>query len=300
MSTSHVPEQSAIPSLTRGGTGRDLRVRAEELAPVLGDLAGNLERIADSIRLAVHDGVELLVLPELATSGYYLADRAAAAAVALPADAPVFAEWAGLLDARTTVVVGFCERLDDTIRNSAVVLGSAGVLGVYRKVHLWADEQSLFVPGEVEQPVVETPIGRVGLLVCYDLEFPEVPRGLALRGAEVIAVPTNWPLVDRPAGERAPEVVQAMAAARSSAIPIVCCDRRGDETGLRWTEGTTIVAADGWPVGTKDAANRVDAVLRLDPSASGIGPRNDVLADRRPELYGSLVRPVSSGVGSQS
>jgi predicted amidohydrolase len=268
---------------------RSIRVRAHELAPVLGDLDGNLRTIETAIRGAVADGVQLLVLPELATSGYYLGGPEAARAVALPSDAPVFSDWASLLpDDDGVVVVGFCELDGEEIRNSALVLGAAGVLGVYRKVHLWDEEQSVFVAGRETQPVVETPLGRLGVLVCYDLEFPEVPRGLALRGADLLVVPTNWPLVDRPADERAPEVVQAMAAARASAIPIVCCDRSGTEDGKAWTEGTTIIPADGWPVGAKDARGRVDGTVRLDRGSTRIGPRNDVLADRRPELYGTL------------
>jgi predicted amidohydrolase len=267
---------------------RSILIRAQELAPVLGDLDGNLRTIEAAIRDAVADGVQLLVLPELATSGYYLGGPEAARAVALPSDAPVFSDWASLLPEDAVLVVGFCELDGEEIRNSALVLGAAGVLGVYRKVHLWDEEQSVFVAGREAQPVVETPLGRLGVLVCYDLEFPEVPRGLALRGADLLVVPTNWPLVERPDGERAPEVVQAMAAARASAIPIVCCDRSGTEDGKAWTEGTTIIPADGWPVGGKDARGRVDGTVRLDRGATRIGPRNDVLADRRPELYGTL------------
>jgi predicted amidohydrolase len=273
---------------------RSVRVRAQELAPVLGDLDGNLRTIEAAIRDAVADGVQLLVLPELATSGYYLDGPEAARAVTLPSDAPVFADWASLLPEDTVVVVGFCERDGETIHNSALVLGASGTLGVYRKVHLWDEEQTVFVAGRETQPVVETPIGRLGVLVCYDLEFPEVPRGLALRGADLLVVPTNWPLVDRPVGERAPEVVQAMAAARASAIPIVCCDRSGTEAGKPWTEGTTIIPAEGWPVGAKDARGRVDATVRIDRGATRIGPRNDVLADRRPELYGAVTAEGSS------
>ena len=273
---------------------RSIRVRAQELAPVLGDLDGNLRTIEAAIRDAVADGVQLLVLPELATSGYYLGSSEAARAVALPSDASVFNDWASLLPEDAVVVVGFCELDGEEIRNSALVLGASGVLGVYRKVHLWDEEQSVFVAGRETQPVVETPLGRLGVLVCYDLEFPEVPRGLALRGADVLVVPTNWPLVERPDGERAPEVVQAMAAARASAIPIVCCDRSGTEAGNPWTEGTTIIPADGWPVGGKDVRGRVDATVRIDRGATRIGPRNDVLADRRPELYGAVTGERSS------
>ena len=92
-------------------------------------------------------------------------------------------------------------------------------------------------------PVVETAFGRIGVLVCYDMEFPEMTRSVALRGADLLVVPTNWPWADRPAGMPAGEVVIAMAAAMANRMPIACCDRRGVERGQRWHEATTIIGA---------------------------------------------------------
>jgi predicted amidohydrolase len=268
--------------------GRDVRVRAHELAPHVGDLAHNLELIEAAIRSAVEDGVELLVLPELVTSGYYLTDRDEARRVSIAADDEVFGRWAALLPAGTVVVLGFSETGGDAIFNSAAVLDTTGVLAVYRKTHLWDAEAEIFTPGDQAPVPVATPVGLLGTVICYDLEFPEMPRGLAVAGAEIIAVPTNWPLVPRPAGERAPEVVQAMAAARASAVAIVCCDRTGEERGHVWTEGTSVIPSDGWPVGSKDDQGRVDATISVSPTRTRIGPYNDVLTDRRPALYRAL------------
>ncbi|MFB2583075.1 nitrilase-related carbon-nitrogen hydrolase [Herbiconiux sp. P15] len=267
---------------------REVRVRAHELAPVIADLEHNTALILDAVAGAVADGIELLVLPELSTSGYYLRDVEEARSVAITTDHDLFTRCAGLLPVGTTLVLGFCELAGGELFNSAAVLEASGVLAVYRKTHLWDDEKLLFTPGDRAPAVVDTAVGRVGTLICYDLEFPEMPRSLALAGAEIIAVPTNWPLVPRPAGERAPEVVQAMAAARASAVAIVCCDRTGDERGHPWTEGTTVLGPEGWPLAPKDASGRVDATLELDPTRTRIGPRNDVLTDRRPELYTTL------------
>lgn len=266
-------------------TERLLRVRAHELAPRVGELAHNLGLIERAIVNAVEDGVQLLVMPELATSGYYLRDRAEALTVALTAQDPVFQDWASLMPADVVAVVGFCENADGVLYNSVAVIAADGVIATYRKTHLWDAEQNIFARGRDRPPVVRTPIGTLGTLICYDLEFPEMPRSLALRGAEIIVVPTNWPLVARPDGERAPEVVQAMAASRSSAIPIVCCDRAGDERGNVWTRGTTIIGADGWPVGAADESGRTDATISIKEGRTRIGPLNDVFVDRRPELY---------------
>lgn len=273
-----------ITHVHRPATDRTTRVRCHELAPVVGDFTANVASIGAAIRDAVDSGVQLLVLPELATSGYYLTPDEASSC-AIPADAAVFDQWATMLPNDLVVVVGFVEREGGTLYNSAVVITADGPVAVYRKTHLWDSEVDLFTPGADPAPVVETAIGRLGVLICYDLEFPEMPRTLALRGAEIIAIPTNWPLVPRPSGEHPPEVVQAMAAARASRVAIVCCDRRGAERGNEWTEGTVIVGTDGWQTGSKTDAGVIDANVVLAAKRTQIGPRNDVTMDRRPELY---------------
>jgi predicted amidohydrolase len=263
---------------------RTVRVRCHELAPVIGDLAGNLDAVEAAVADAMAADRQLLVLPELATSGYHLTPDEARAA-ALPADADVFARWARLLRPDAVLVVGFAEAAGDDVCNSAAVVTADGVLAVYRKTHLWDTELAVFTPGDVAGGVLDTPVGPLGTLICYDLEFPEVPRRLALAGAEVLAVPTNWPLGPTPPGERPFEVVQAMAAARASQVAIACCDRRGEERGERWTRGTTVVGTDGWPRGDKDADGRLDATVELRADRWAISPRNDVRGDRRPDLY---------------
>jgi 5-aminopentanamidase len=263
---------------------RVLRARCLELAPRVGDLAANVRAIEEAIRASMDAGVRLLVLPELATSGYYLTGEEARAS-AVGADDAMFSRWAAMLPDDGVLVVGFAERDGDVLFNSAAVVTTAGVAGIYRKTHLWDAEADLFRPGDLAPPIVETPAGRLGLLICYDLEFPEMPRRLALAGADLLVVPTNWPVVPRPAGEHPPEVIQAMAAARASAIPILCCDRRGDERGNAWTEGTSAVGSDGWLVGRKTDDGVLDVEVSLSPTRTKIGERNDVFRDRRPELY---------------
>lgn len=263
---------------------RTVRVRCHELAPAIADLDANLRMIDAAVADAMSAGVQLLVLPELATSGYNLTPEEARA-TALPGTSPVLDGWAAQLADGAVLVLGFCEVDGNDLYNSAAVITRRGVLGVYRKVHLWDSEKEIFTPGGAPAGVLDTPLGPLGTLVCYDLEFPEMPRGLALAGAEIIAVPTNWPLLARPPGEHAPEVIQAMAAARASQVAIACCDRRGAERGVVWTQETTIVSPDGWPCGVKDPLGRLDAVVELKATRTRIGARNDVYGDRRPGLY---------------
>lgn len=267
-------------------SGRVVRVRCDELAPVIGDLQRNKELIEAAVVDAMADGIQVLVLPELATSGYFLLDQAEALSCSLASTDEFFTRLCSLLRVDTVAVVGFCENDGGVLYNSAIVLTAGSVIGVYRKTHLWDAEKELFSPGTDSPKVLETPVGRVGVLICYDQEFPEMPRMLAVQGAEMIAIPTNWPVVPMPSGEHPPEVIQAMAASRASRIPIFCCDRRGTERGNTWTEGSVIINAEGWPSGTKDSNHRVDADIAIDRERLTIGPRNHVLGDRRPELYG--------------
>jgi 5-aminopentanamidase len=269
-------------------------IACQQIAPRVADLPGNVARATDAVASAVADGADVIVLPELATSGYVFDSREEAASLAVTADAPLFESWARVAG-RAVVVAGFCERGDDgELYNSATVVTADGVQAVYRKTHLWDREKLVFSAGNRPPPVIATPHGRLGVLVCYDLEFPELTRSLALRGAELLVVPTNWPAVPRPEGERAPEVVIAMAAARVNRCFIACCDRVGTERGQAWTGGTTIVDEQGWVVAETDGEGCAMADVELGRARTkALTPLSDALGDRRPELYGALTEPTS-------
>ncbi|NIZ92143.1 nitrilase-related carbon-nitrogen hydrolase [Kineococcus rubinsiae] len=271
------------------------RVVCAQLAPRLLDLDANRAASTAAVEVAVAGGADVVVLPELVTSGYVFASPEEAATVAITAAHPVFADWATAVGSSGAVVVGgFCERGEDgRLHNSAAVVDATGVLAVYRKVHLWDREKLVFTAGTAVPPVVETVHGRIAVIVCYDLEFPEWTRTAALAGADLIAVPTNWPLFPRPAGEHAAEVVIAMGTARLNRVAIACCDRSGVERGQEWTEGTAIVDADGWVVaaagpGEASAAADLDLTRSRDKSYTSLA---DAFADRRPELYAGVVAP---------
>ena len=274
-----------------------VRVACQQLAPRLGDLQRNRAASVAAIRDAVARGAELVVLPELVTSGYVFASREEAASTAITSEDSLFAEWAAELskvaDGRGLAVGGFCERGDDgKLYDSAAVVDSSGVQAVYRKVHLWDREKLFFEPGDRPPPVVDAAVGRIGVLICYDLEFPEMARMLALAGAELIAVPTNWPLSEWPEGEHPPEVGIAMATARTNRVFIACCDRTGSERGQEWTAGTAIIDEAGWILATAGEGPAVAEVdLRLARTKS-ITALANVIDDRRPELY----RAVSDGL----
>jgi predicted amidohydrolase len=267
------------------------RIVCQQVAPRVGDLQANRRLAASAIAAGVRDGADIVVLPELVTSGYVFQSAQEAAAVAVPRTDPLFDEWAAEADrGRAVVIGGFCERGDDgLIYNSAAVVDGTGVIGVYRKVHLWDREKLFFQPGNAAPAVFDTSAGRIGVLVCFDLEFPEMTRLLALAGAELIAIPTNWPLVQRPEGERPPEVTIAMAAARVNRVFIACCDRTGTERGQHWTAGTTIVDENGWVLAAQTGAGAASAEVNLARSRDkAYTDLSDAFADRRPELYGAV------------
>lgn len=269
------------------------RVAVQQLAPVLGDLPGNRALALAAIREAIDAGADVVVLPELVTSGYLFATPEEAAAAAIGRDDAILAEWAGEAARADVVVVGgFCERGEDgKIYNSAALVDATGLRAVYRKLHLWDGEKRLFAPGAEAPPVVDTRLGRVAVMICYDLEFPELTRSVALAGAQLLAVPTNWPLVPRPEGERPPEVVVAMAAARVSRMAIACADRLGTERGLEWTGGSSIVGVDGWVAAASAEPGLLLADVPLeDARDKRLTDRSDVFGDRRPELYTDLTR----------
>jgi predicted amidohydrolase len=228
------------------------------VAPVIGDADGNAARVTAAI-----DGTDadVVVLPELALSGYVFETAAEVAAGAPPA------WWAR---PGKVVVGGFAEAAGDAVFNSAAIVDSSGVRAVYRKAHLWDREPRWFAPGDEEPPVVETEHGAIAAIVCFDLFFPEWVRIAALRGAGLLCVPGNWPA---PASGEPPQRRRAQVAAEASGIAIALSDRHDAERGLRFAGASCIASPDG----------------TLHGAAAEIAPGDRAaLVHRRPDLYGRL------------
>jgi predicted amidohydrolase len=272
-------------------------VAACQLGLTVGEVEANRAAAAAAVARAAGRGAELVVLPELCDSGYVFTGEAEARALANPAaDNPTLRAWQALAGQHATIIVGgFCELGEDgLVYNSAAVVGRDGVLAVYRKAHLWDAEKLVFTPGDARPPVVELPFGRVGLMICYDLEFPEWVRLPALAGADLIAAPVNWPAMPVPAGERPCDVVRVQADACVNGVFIAVADRCRVERGVSWVGGTVIVGPDGYPLAgpvTADAAEVLVASCDLTRARDKkVSTHNDVLADRRPRLYRSVAQ----------
>jgi 5-aminopentanamidase len=267
------------------------RVACQQLAPTLGDLRANRILARDAIEEAIAAGADIVVLPELITCGYMFESREEAAAVAITPEHKILREWAAKAAVADIVLIaGFCRLGEDGgIYNSAAVIDPGGLRAVYNKLHLWDREKLIFDPGTEVPPVLDTPHGKLAPVVCYDLEFPELTRALALQGVQLLAVPTNWPLVKRPDNERPPEVVIAMATARVNRMAIACADRLGAERGQEWTGGSTIVGVDGWPAAETRGLGMIIADLDLGAAQDKrLTEHADAFGDRRPEHYGLL------------
>src|SRR5262245_45728305 len=275
-------------------------IAACQLGPTLGDPAANRDRVEAAVTEAAGRGAQLVVLPELVSSGYAFQDRAEALASAEGVDGPTVQSWAQLaIDHGVVLVGGFCERSGEYLFNSAAVVDPSGVRAVYRKAHLWDRERLIFDAGNEAPPLVETPVGRLSTMICYDLEFPEWVRIPALAGAQLLAAPVNWPASPAPAGERPAEVVRIQANASVNRMAIVACDRVGVERDVAWVGGSVVADADGWAVaGGWSREDEAVVMAEVDPAQSDdkrIGGLSDIHADRRPELYPttSWVRPLT-------
>ncbi|HEX2045466.1 MAG TPA: nitrilase-related carbon-nitrogen hydrolase [Gaiellaceae bacterium] len=268
-----------------------VRVACVQVAPVVGDLASNRRLTREAVREAVGAGARLVVLPELSTSGYVFESPEEARACAEPADGPSLAGWSEEAARGGAVVVGgFCELGEyGRLYNAAAVVDGGGVLGVYRKIHLWDRERLFFEPGSECAPVLDTAVGRVGVGICYDLNFPEVARGLALAGADVVVLPSNLPRFPRPEGERPIEVTLAMATAHLNHVFVALCDRCGPERGVEWVGGSVVCDEWGWilagpPPGFGPGLVVADCEFGRARDKAW-NERNDVFGDRRPDLY---------------
>lgn len=217
------------------------RIAVAQLPSAGLDVDANLEATLAAIEQAAD--ADLVVFPECALSGYLVDSRAQARQVALGLGDPRFEHLVrACRTAATVAVVGFVEADGDELYNCAVTLGPDGVLGTYRKQHLPFLGADRFVsPGRGETPrVVSTPVGEVGVMICFDLRFPESARVLALEGADLIAMPTAWP-------DSATFLAEHVTRVRAleNLVYLAVADRTGSENGAEFLGRSQIVSPSG-------------------------------------------------------
>lgn len=284
----------------RTGPAAIVRVAVAQTAPELGANEKNLDQVAAHLAQAAARGARLVVFPECALSGYLLDDLDEAEPLAEPVPGPAIGRVAeACADLRLYTVVGLLEKGADAIYNSAALVGPEGVLAVYRKTHLPGLGLDRFVaPGNIPFAVYETPVGRIGIAICYDIRFPEPTRILALRGADVVAVPSNWPTMEGVAPPSAIPDVLTRARAIENRVFLAVADRAGEERGSQFLGRSQLVDVFGTVVaeaGSEEALLCADFDLALARQKHFvyIPGRFEThwFADRRPDLYGPLVDP---------
>lgn len=280
--------------------GRDeatIRVASIQFEPRIGERDANLARSGELIRRAAEKGAILVVLPELANSGYVFETRAEAFALAEPVpDGPTTTAWAEIAAReKIWIVAGIAERVGNRLYNSAVLIGPAGHVGTFRKIHLWNEENLFFEPGDLGFPVFHTPIGRIAMFICYDGWFPESYRLCALQGADIVCIPTNWvPIPGQDPKREAMANILVMAAAHSNSIFIAAADRIGTERGQPFIGQSLIVSHTGWPLAGPASATEEEILLADLNLADARRKRNwneynQPLRDRRRDVYDMML-----------
>jgi predicted amidohydrolase len=280
------------------GQARTAVVACCQLAPVLGGQRANRELAAEAVAQAAAGGADVIILPELMSSGYVFESREEAAANAEAIDGQTITLWQRLSAETGAIIVGgFCEQPPDDQPgpcNSAVLIDRGDLRAVYRKAHLWDAERLWFTAGDAPPPLIMTEFGLLSVMICYDLEFPEWVRLPALASAQLLCAPVNWPAAPRPAGERAAEVTRLQASAGVNRMFIAACDRTGTERGVDWVAGSVIADPDGWLLAEAEAGaghqeQTIIAECRLaEAKDKRVSTHSNVHADRRPGLYGPV------------
>lgn len=255
----------------------------------------NIKLARLAIQEAASQGARLVVLPELTNSGCVFKNIAELEERATTLDGQILQEWIVLAkELNLILVAGLAIKNSDHFYNTSVIIDSSGLRGWYKKAHLWGDESDFFTAGSEAPLIVETDIGRIATMVCYDMEFPEWVRLTMLADANILALPINWPDSGRPVGQTSLAAVLIQAAAAQNKLIIAAADRTRTERGIVWAGSSVITDSDGVIRIIADQENQNEAqvlVVEVEvPQDRKMGPRNDARTDRRPDLYKEILR----------
>ena len=269
-------------------------VAVVQMRGTVGRADENRARTVSLIEDAASQSASLVVLPELVIPGYTV-DRAVLAAAAETLDGPTIAQWTETARRTGTLVAGgFCERDGDRLYNTAVLVSGDGLLLHYRKLHLFDREKLVFTPGDRGLGVVQTPLGRIGLCVCYDLRFVEVLRLLALQGADIAAVPTAWvggfDTRPRLSGDMIEQARGALLQANLNQMFVLCASQSGQDAGARFLGSSLVADPYGTALtGPMDDSSEEIGLVAIDTDQARLAQmRSDLIRpreDRRTDVY---------------
>ncbi len=273
-----------------------VRVAGVQMEPKIGEIDANLSAILVRLDRAARLGAELIVFPECALTGYGFADRDEAMPFAEPIPGPSTSAIAGACKEKGVYVVyGLLERDGDRLFNACVLVGPEGVVGSYRKIHLPYLGVDRFVdPGDRPFAVHQAGRLKVGMHICYDAGFPESCRVLALLGADLLVLPTNWPTHAECAAEH-----MMATRAMENVVFAIAVNRIGEERGFQFIGRSSIMSPGGDRIAFASHSEEEIVVADIDPTQSRIKRQVRVsgkheinrIADRRPAFYGPVVEP---------
>jgi len=273
-----------------------VKIAAVQTNPKITKTKENLDEILLQTEAAAKNGADLIVFTECALTGYVFSSRE---------EAMPFAENipGSSTDRLVTccrelgvhVVVGLMERDADRYYNAAVLVGPGGLVGKYRKNHLpFLGVDRFLDAGDKPFQVYQTPVGNIGLHICYDCAFPESTRVMALLGADIIVLPTNFP-------EGRDKMINYLVNTRAleNNIHFVAVNRVGSECGTRFMGRSKIIGAAGDTLA--EASGDAEEIIYAEVKLSEARQKHiilkagefelDRMRDRRPELYGEITRP---------
>jgi predicted amidohydrolase len=275
---------------------REITIATVQMKPALGESEDNLVKMSDFVsKIASQQKVDLIVFPELATSGYELGVRFTELAQRIPGPTiNLMAQRAAEFGVYIAFGLVTKERVESILYNSAVLVGPDGeLLGSYNKIHLRGEERMAFREG-FRLPVFETEIGNIGLLLGWDLAFPEVVRSLALEGAELVAVLANWETAQL---EEWRTYVRARAF--ENALFVAAANRVGEDVTLNFGGESMIVGPRGKSYASlaeeKDPESGEPregyCVARIDlEEVRKCREEFQILQSRQPTVYRTIVR----------
>lgn len=267
-----------------------IKVAVLQTAPKQNAPDENRENALRALARASEAGARLAALPECAVSGYSIESSADAARLAEPiAGLTTQAIARHCAETGMHVAFGLLERDGDAIYNSAVLVGPQGVIGRHRKAHVVPIGADAFVTPGAEIAVFEALGFRIGMMICYEVRFPEVARVLALGGATLLIIVANWP-----AGADVNPDIMSPARAAENNVHVLAANRAGTEGSLSFIGKSAILAPSGRRIaeaGANEDMLLADIVIggglgKLDVADSGYAV--DLLGHRRPDLYSAL------------
>lgn len=262
-----------------------MKVAVYQFGPQRGDKSVNLKNITDTI--SGYSDIHLWILPELATTGYLFDSLEALRSQAeqIPAGATCRFIQSITRKLNCALILGLAEKEGNDVFNSAVVYDRGNYLGSYRKIHLFDREKRLFTAGTQEPPVLLVNGARVGIMICFDWFFPETARMLALKGAQLIAHPSNLVLPYCPEAMITRSIENRIFTVTANRTGV---ERLEDGTALTFTGNSQIIDPMGKRLGQLSTTDQGVLVREIDLTAADnkwLTENNHVFQDRRVDLY---------------